>query len=163
MLENHISLMHGIKNPDLSQMAKAKAPERDTAEVTDTFSLKNKCTLRVAVHLGCYVKLQPCGSQALSSLRQISFPSSQLHPVCFSLAVSGSEMKAQLSCSSTRATYLTFFKIFLNMWPCVFLAFFSVYFVTRSNLGLLLPLFSPAALFMSLVHYSSFSLVFSAS
>ncbi|NXJ82007.1 ZN592 protein, partial [Trogon melanurus] len=32
MLENHISLMHGIKNPDLSQMAKAKAPERDTAE-----------------------------------------------------------------------------------------------------------------------------------
>lgn len=36
MLENHISLMHGIKNPDLSQMAKAKAPERDRAEVTDT-------------------------------------------------------------------------------------------------------------------------------
>ncbi|NXA33053.1 ZN592 protein, partial [Eudromia elegans] len=32
MLENHISLMHGIKNPDLSQMAKAKVPERDTAE-----------------------------------------------------------------------------------------------------------------------------------
>ncbi|NWI62544.1 ZN592 protein, partial [Todus mexicanus] len=32
MLENHISLMHGIKNPDLSQMAKAKAPERDTPE-----------------------------------------------------------------------------------------------------------------------------------
>ncbi|NXL95917.1 ZN592 protein, partial [Alectura lathami] len=32
MLENHISLMHGIKNPDLSQMAKATAPERDTAE-----------------------------------------------------------------------------------------------------------------------------------
>ncbi|NXW54639.1 ZN592 protein, partial [Eurystomus gularis] len=30
MLENHISLMHGIKNPDLSQMA--KAPERDAAE-----------------------------------------------------------------------------------------------------------------------------------
>ncbi|NXP76575.1 ZN592 protein, partial [Ramphastos sulfuratus] len=32
MLENHISLMHGIKNPDLSQMAKAKAAERDPAE-----------------------------------------------------------------------------------------------------------------------------------
>ncbi|NXQ68565.1 ZN592 protein, partial [Quiscalus mexicanus] len=32
MLENHISLMHGIKNPDLSQMAKVKAPERDRAE-----------------------------------------------------------------------------------------------------------------------------------
>ncbi|NXX98460.1 ZN592 protein, partial [Centropus bengalensis] len=29
LLENHISLMHGIKNPDLSQMAKARAPERD--------------------------------------------------------------------------------------------------------------------------------------
>lgn len=37
MLENHISLMHGIKNPDLSQMAKAKAPERDRAEVTNTY------------------------------------------------------------------------------------------------------------------------------
>ncbi|XP_025899715.1 zinc finger protein 592 [Nothoprocta perdicaria] len=32
MLENHISLMHGIKNPDLSQMAKAKVPEGDAAE-----------------------------------------------------------------------------------------------------------------------------------
>ncbi|XP_051484257.1 zinc finger protein 592 isoform X1 [Apus apus] len=32
MLENHISLVHGIRNPDLSQMAQAEAPERDTAE-----------------------------------------------------------------------------------------------------------------------------------
>ncbi|XP_054243777.1 zinc finger protein 592 [Indicator indicator] len=32
MLENHISLMHGIKDPDLSQMAKAKAAEGDPAE-----------------------------------------------------------------------------------------------------------------------------------
>ncbi|XP_059570833.1 zinc finger protein 592 [Alligator mississippiensis] len=32
MLENHISLMHGIKNPDLSQMSKAKAPERNSTE-----------------------------------------------------------------------------------------------------------------------------------
>ncbi|NWH82278.1 ZN592 protein, partial [Piaya cayana] len=42
MLENHISLMHGIKNPDLSQMAKARAPERDPDEVNDPFSLANK-------------------------------------------------------------------------------------------------------------------------
>ncbi|CAM4609324.1 unnamed protein product [Lepidochelys olivacea] len=32
MLENHISLMHGIKNPDLSQMSKAKAPECDSTK-----------------------------------------------------------------------------------------------------------------------------------
>ncbi|XP_067412142.1 zinc finger protein 592 isoform X2 [Emydura macquarii macquarii] len=32
MLENHISLMHGIKNPDLSQMSKAKAPERGSTK-----------------------------------------------------------------------------------------------------------------------------------
>ncbi|KAM9125757.1 zinc finger protein 592 isoform 1-T2 [Pangshura tecta] len=33
MLENHINLMHGIKNPDLSQMSKAKAPECDSTKV----------------------------------------------------------------------------------------------------------------------------------
>lgn len=56
MLENHISLMHGIKNPDLSQMAKAKVPERDTAEVTDIFSLQNNRTWQVAVPWGCHVE-----------------------------------------------------------------------------------------------------------
>ncbi|XP_053128818.1 zinc finger protein 592 [Hemicordylus capensis] len=30
MLESHISLMHGIKNPDLSQISKAKAPAEDS-------------------------------------------------------------------------------------------------------------------------------------
>ncbi|XP_044306446.1 zinc finger protein 592 isoform X3 [Varanus komodoensis] len=33
MLESHISLMHGIKNPDLSQIPKAKAPAEDSAKV----------------------------------------------------------------------------------------------------------------------------------
>lgn len=44
-----------------------------------------------------------------------------------------------------------------------FTGFFLFYLVTRCNLGLLLPLFSPATLFTSLVCFSSFSRVFSAS
>uniref|UniRef100_A0A670JAQ3 Signal peptidase complex catalytic subunit SEC11 n=1 Tax=Podarcis muralis TaxID=64176 RepID=A0A670JAQ3_PODMU len=33
MLESHISLMHGIKNPDLSQISKTKAPAEDLTKL----------------------------------------------------------------------------------------------------------------------------------
>lgn len=39
LLESHVILMHGIKNPDLSQIAKAKAPAEDSTKVIGKASL----------------------------------------------------------------------------------------------------------------------------
>uniref|UniRef100_A0A8D0L2Z7 Zinc finger protein 592 n=1 Tax=Sphenodon punctatus TaxID=8508 RepID=A0A8D0L2Z7_SPHPU len=57
MLENHISLMHGIKNPDLSQMSKGKSPKRvsvDTlGQLETTAGFEAPPAKKLKVHWKC--------------------------------------------------------------------------------------------------------------
>lgn len=114
-----------------------------------------KCTWPVSVHLRCYIELWPCASQTLPSIGQISFP----HSVPSSLIPSG-RVRVSSASAAELHQHQDNVSCISQHWLAVF---YWCLFSLLCNLSLLLALFSPGTLFMGMAHFSSFSLIFSAS